>query len=218
MERVLSLARFSKSDLAEEKIFGNGDKPPKNRYWQEFGQNSLTYQFGDALFKGKKTKGMAPEEVLASAKEWIDTRMEYIGFFEQLPSSFWHIHTEIFGDDVSVPFMYPWFYWIGAVAFSPRRTVRKFQNRFGKVHPDVLENVARWQQMDIELYEYAKAKFNPSVHLYDSYGEFVWDHWLIFLLLFLVVLSPVVFLVFLHRKKRQRLADSPASHVPDKID
>lgn len=214
IERLLSLGRFSGSDIAKKKIFGNGSQPPSSQYWQEFGQNSLTRQFGDALFKGKRTRGMMPQQLLESAKDWIDNHVEYVGFFEALPESQWHIHSELFGDDVSVPFVYPWLFWIGAVISSPRREVRKFHNRFAEEHPDVIENVVRWQTMDIELYEYAKAKFNPSVRQYDTYFEFAVGHWMLGIALALLIATPVACLLVMQRRTLLDTQQSPAPPLP----
>jgi hypothetical protein len=68
--------------------------------------------------------------------------------------------------------------------------------------------------MDIELYEYAKAKFNPSVRQYDTYFEFAVGHWMLGIALALLLATPVACLLVMQRRTLLDAQKSPAPPLP----
>jgi hypothetical protein len=136
--------------------------------------NSMTWQLGHAMDYERRYHLESPnmrEELLNRAKDTIRTS-EFIGFYETLPSSFYRLWRH---SDLYVPIRRSWilpplFYMISLFSLPRLRTL-KYSARLTEEEWRVL---AEWNDLDLELWDWAVNEYRGDMVLYHSYGSFFW--------------------------------------------
>jgi len=168
--------------------------------------NGLTYQLGDQMHF--LSRNSTPEQALARAKANLE-RMEFVGFYENLAHDFWKLKTSVF-KDVSVPFVFPWAYWLGTVVGYPRMRVLKYQHQMDSQMLKQLDNITN---LDMEIYNWARKRFHQDYNLYPTFTDFLKDHILpicIILIISIFLMSVMIWLAVrgVHNYKSRRRAQT----------
>lgn len=166
-----------------------------SRYWRDMALNAMVYQLGDQIWYQYRNHSLSDDQLLMQAKDTLQTgtlcngrffcifhffvfvclfvlrillAADYVGFYEDLPVDFWHVHTHILSD-MYIPFQFPAIFEVGAFLCTPRIVVRKFAARENNA---TLQRLRRWLTIDQQLYDFARQRWKPSLRLYHSYAEF----------------------------------------------
>lgn len=185
VERVLSLhAFFSRSyeyvAAMPWRVFARGDVPdllPYVHYMtpeklhacvRSHYSNGMTWQLGGPGYGSPyRDASITDAEVLARAKRALDA-IDFIGFYELLPTSFWGLWTTVFAHS-TVPAFYPVMYLVGTWLGAARLAVSRFASEYP---PDIVADVTAANQLDLQLYEYAQQITGRSITMYTSYRAF----------------------------------------------
>ena len=125
----------------------------------------MTWQLGHQQHVG--FRNISNKAVLESAKEFLE-EMDYVGFFEDMIWDYPRLVNEIFPHSQGA-FFYKLSYWIGNWVGWPRMRVRKYLARVPLDQRDAILNA---NKVDIELYKWAKKRFNKEhILMFDSYRE-----------------------------------------------
>ena len=161
-----SAAKFSDFYAQPTPNVGRGElKPHVQDYVQSYCHNGMTWQLGHQMHAA--FRNITEEEVLASAKSFLE-EMDYVGFFEDMTLDFPRLVQTIFPHSENA-LMYKLSYWMGTIMGWPRMHVRKFLN---KVPIDQREAVYKANQLDIQLYDWAKKRYHKDhLLMFDTYAE-----------------------------------------------
>ena len=132
---------------------------------QSYCHNGMTWQLGHQSHAA--FRNITEAEALASAKSFLE-QMDYVGFFEDMTIDFPRLVQTIFPHSENAMF-YKLSYWMGTIMGWPRMHVRKFLNT---VPIDQREAVYKANQLDIQLYDWAKKRFHKDhLLMFDTYSE-----------------------------------------------
>lgn len=134
-------------------------------------QNSIAWQLGDQQHCEARNTSLSNGELLARAKQTI-MDAEFVGFYETLQEDFWRLKQTFFRD-VSVPFYIPLAFWFATVIASPRLVSLKYTSELSKPQMKVM---MEQNALDIQLWEWARARYRPNLVLYPNYEAWMRDH------------------------------------------
>jgi len=155
-------------------------------------KNGMTWQLGyerwggyrDRLFRSvihnnsmmRTTRGepsvkeVVEHELLTRAKQTVE-RAEFVGFYEALEDDFWRLKEQMFPGS---PWFSPFAFWWGAYMCLPRLRVKRYSSY--QMNSIDLERLKRQNELDMQLYEWARKRYKPDLKVYDTYSEFVRDN------------------------------------------